>query len=182
MKKLETVLDRENRYWSYREAARQLVVQQLNDITDIDVRLSDINASALQQASLWSQNYNKTRIHHKPGWDWKVEVAKYRRRPKRVELAIWVDQTLCGLVLGRVSDQRVVASIHLLESNPAQHHLMGNIALIATRYLDAFAVILDCKETSVELPVPALIEFYMDLGFKTATTRGLKVIRLKKTL
>lgn len=175
-------LEKEQLYAQYRAAARGLVLQQITDLTDEPVTFTDINAAALQQAAKWPPLYTGSRAGHLPKWDWAKMVLHYRRRPQRVELAIWVDPTLCGLVLGRVSARRVVASIHLLEANPGTHPLTSNVAIIAGRFLEVMAAVTECTHAAIERPVPHLVEFYKELGFTNETTKGARVIRLRKSL
>lgn len=182
MQKGKSFLDKERMYWEYREDTNLVVAQEISVETSQDVRLTDINVEALHQVSIWRSQYYGALKNRTPGWDWVKEVAKFRRRPRRVELAIWSGANLCGLVIGRVSDRRVVASIHLLESNPGQNPLKGNIAAIAIRWLSTFAFTISCKEISIERPVPELIEFYRELGFSNEITRGKKIVRLKNRI
>lgn len=172
----------EQTYASYREAARDLVQPRLLELTGYNVTLTEINAAALKQAAAWRNLYTGNRKMHLPTWDWEKVLEHYRRRPRRVELAIWVTPTLCGLVLGRISDRQVMASIHFLEGNPTPHPLSHNVAAVAARYLDAIAVLAECERTAVMRPVPGLINYYKRLGFVEATTRGNRVIQLTKTL
>jgi hypothetical protein len=174
--------EKEQLYEQYRAAARDLMLQQITDLTDEPVTFTNINAAALQQAAKWPPLYAGSRAGHSPQWDWAKMVRHYRRRPRRVELAIWVDPTLCGLVLGQVSARRVVASIHLLEANPGTHPLAGSVAIIAGRFLETMAAVTECTHAAIERPVPRLVEFYKNLGFTNETTKGTRVIRLKKSL
>lgn len=174
--------EKEQLYAQYRAAARDLVLQQIGDVTDQPVTLSDINAAAIAQAQQWPTQYQGERAAHRPKWDWAKQLEHYRRRYRRVELAIWVDPTLCGLVLGRISDRRVSASIHLLEANPGTHPLKGDVAVLAARFLDAMTVVTGCTHAAIERPVPDLVEFYRELGFKNELMRGKRIIQLKKSL
>lgn len=175
-------LHKESTYATYRQVARDLIAPGLAELSASHIRLSDITQQALDQATQWSDIYTGKRKSHRPSWSWQKEVQYYRRRPRRIELAIWVDPTLCGLVLGRISSHRVVASIHLLEANPDVHPLRGNVAVIASRFLEAMAVLTGCRESAIERPVHDLVPFYKDLGFVKAETRKKCIVRLKKTL
>ena len=75
-------------------------------------------------------------------------------------------QRLCGLVLGRISRNRVYASIHYLAANPEQETpLSGVFAQLAVRYLELQAVALGCTMLSIAKPVESLVNFYGTLGF-----------------
>jgi hypothetical protein len=148
-------------------------------ITNRSVLLDDINAAAITQAKDWRQTFPGVR---QGGWDWAKLLNSFRRRPRHVELAVWVDQILCALLLGRVSDNRVVATIYFLERRPLDNPLAGSIALIATRYIETLALLLGCKQAALDSPLPDLIDFYAKLGYIGATKKGRKVIRLVKIL
>lgn len=182
MAKHESVLKQEQKYREYRDDASMMALPEIKQLIGIDIRLSDITTEAIKQALLWRKSYVGPLASHKPGWDWSKELLKFRRRPRRLELAIWVDNSLCGLVIGRVSDRRVVASIHLIEGNPAANPLAKNILTIATVWLNAFATLLSCKQTSIERPIKDLVSHYIDLGYSDVTSRGNKTIRLKRFL
>ena len=147
----------EQKYKLLREGARVLVlevVQKELPAASLLV-LTDINDAALAEAmSKWPRF-----------WDWHSVVARYRRKPRRVELAIWSSSELCGLAVGQVSPSRVVASIHYLQAAPKGHPLQGNIALIATRFLEAFGVMIGAEKVALERPESSLVDFYKGLGY-----------------
>lgn len=174
--------EKEQLYWEYREIAHLTVEKEMSEELRQNVRLTDINAEALQQVGGWRELYREERMKGTPGWNWEREVAKFRRRYRRLELAIWSNETLCGLLIGRVSDRRVVASIHLIQRKPGENPLQGHIAEIGTRWLTMFAMICSCQEISIERPVPELIDFYRDLGFTIEVKRSKKLLRLKMSL
>lgn len=182
MTKKETVLEKEKKYRSYRDDAALKSLPVIKDFIGLDVRLSDINSEALRQATLWRSAYIGKLASHKPGWDWGKEINKIRRRPRRIELAIWMSDTLCGIVIGRVSAKRVVASIHLIEASPNPTQLTGNILTIATIWLNSFAILLGCTQTAIDRPIQDLVDFYMKLGFDHVKSRGNKTLRLEKIL
>ena len=105
-----------------------------------------------------------------------------KRRPRRVEVALWYGETLCGLALGRISNNRVVATIHLVESNPAGNPLGGSVVPYLALFLEAIGVIAGCKDVSIEQPVKDLVHYYESLGFTKKVTKGSKVLRLMMPL
>ncbi|HZV65753.1 MAG TPA: hypothetical protein VFG03_12690 [Telluria sp.] len=52
--------------------------------------------------------------------------------------------------------------------------------MIATRYLEILATDLNCPEASLELPHPALINYFKRLGYEKEVKKGSRVVRLKK--
>jgi hypothetical protein len=122
-----------------------------------------------------------------PGWLWAKEVTRARRRPRRVEAAVYAERTdgpavLCGLILGRVSNSRVVASIHLLSRAPEPNPLKGRVAKIAVRYLEFCAAAFGCTIASLQRPVPELIGFYKELGFQREVKKKGRIERLERDL
>ena len=55
-----------------------------------------------------------------------------------------------------------------------------DIGQIAVSYLDALSDIIVCKETSIEKPAPALIDYYIKMGFTKIVTKAQVVVRLKR--
>jgi len=177
-------IEAELKYQQARREVMDLLEQEIAQLIGVDgLRLSDIDEDALVAADAWRELYAIVgREFHMPAWSWRKALRKFRRRPRRVELAIWAEGQLCGLALGRVSDRCIVSTIHLLEGNPADTPLDGKIIAIATRFLDLFALGLGCRDASIESPVPELIERYKQQGFVKEVTKGKKVLRLKKSI
>lgn len=162
--------DSADTYILLRQQARDLLQSYILAIAPPETVLTDINDEALDQADRWG------------GFSWGYIARKFRRRPRRMELAIWFKGELCGIACGRVSNRRVVASIHYLEGNPRAHPLKGLIAPIATRFLDTVGILLGCSETSIQNPVAELVDFYKYLGYVKENTKGKKLMRLNKKL
>lgn len=174
----------EIRYRLLRKQAYLLAEQSLKTL-DQGIRLSEITGPAIQAAKQWkreeSDQSSKRRLAY---WDWQDSLARFRRRPRRVELAIWHGQTmLCGLALGRTSNRRVVATIHLLERDPSPTNpLIGLVAPIALRFLDTYARLLGCSEIAINDPFPEVVDYYKSLGLDRVVTKGKKVISMHQKL
>ncbi|MCE1186546.1 MAG: hypothetical protein LWW92_13175 [Rhodocyclales bacterium] len=184
----------EEKYRKIREFARSILLPSLQGIFGSSLSLDEITPSALAQAETWPSMYARLRAGvSQPGWVWRKELARFRKRPRRIELSIWFEGNLCGLALGRISDACVVASIHYLEGRPQNHPLSGQIALlatrylevvavaiIATRYLEVVAVAIRARHVSLESPVPGLIAHYKELGFVHEVHKKGHIARLIK--
>ncbi|MDH0342104.1 hypothetical protein [Chromobacterium haemolyticum] len=148
------------------------------------VLFTSITEETARRADKWV--YPPERSHHQPGWGWLKELKKFKRRPRRIEAAIWSldddgGQVLCGLVLGRVSNSRIIASITYLEGNPEQPNpLAGVVAQLAIRYLQIHATALHCTVLGINQPRPDLVEFYRELGFSRKIEKKGKVFRLER--
>ncbi len=171
----------EEKYRKIREFARSILLPSLQGIFGSSLSLDEITPSALAQAETWPSMYARLRAGVlQPGWVWRKELARFRKRPRRIELSIWFEGELCGMALGRISDACVVASIHYLEGRPQNHPLSGHIALLATRYLEVVAVAIRARHVSLESPVPGLIAHYKELGFVHEVHKKGRIARLIK--
>lgn len=173
----------EAKYRAARAFAMGELEPEIRDLTGQDVSLRDIDQTALDAASAWRSAYAGVgKADYLPAWDWGKEARRFKRRSRRLELAIWVGDVLCGLAIGRISDRCIVATIHLLEGNPAGNPLGGNVIPIATRYLEVLAATIGCREASIESPVPTLVERYRSAGYVKEVFKGKKIVRLKKAI
>lgn len=179
----ESLHEAENRFSQIRHMVYRQVERDIGDAISHTIRLTGISDDAAKMADQW--RYAHDRI---PGWSWSREVRKFHRRPRRVEAAIWATYNnqpprLCGLVLGRISRNRVYASIHYLATNPEQETpLSGVFAQLAVRYLELQAVALGCTMLSIAKPVESLVNFYGTLGFTHCVKKGQKIVRLERRL
>lgn len=82
------------------------------------------------------------RCHHRTpgaaGWDWDRIVQRQPRSPDNVDLAIWSGETLCGLMVGRLSKRRTRLLLEVIEGAPfVPHPLQGRVldlGLLAAEY------------------------------------------------
>lgn len=173
----------EEKYKALRSLAMSAVEDEINQLlTHVTVRLTHITSEALDLAVAWRKAYYDKRENHEPGWNWTAELNRFRSRPRRIELAIWGNDVLCGLALGRISDKKIVVTIHLIESNPTNNPLKAKIVPIAAQFIEVLGNTLGVREISIERPVNSLIDFYVNQGFKEKEMRKNKIIRLKKVL
>lgn len=122
-----------------------------------------------------------------PGWSWDRELTRARRRPRRVEAAVYAEvpgspPALCGLILGRISNSHVVASIHLLSRAPEPNPLKGQVAKVAIRYLEFCAAAFGCTVASLQRPIPELVDYYKELGFRREVKKKGRIERLERDL
>ncbi len=168
-------------YIELRKTARDIVEKTYIVSTGAAFRLTDIDSNAFAQAAAWRLTYEQTgKVDRMPGWSWQVQYFKLRYTARRVELAIWSGETLCGLTLGEISRGRLHAKILFLEGSPLFHPLKGEVAPIATRFLYLLAALAGCSEAVIDSPFPELIEYYKRLGFTTEQKRGKSIVALKQ--
>ena len=147
----------------------------------VTVRFRPIGRTDVDAADRWTFG------GYAPGWLWSRELTRARRRPRRVEAAVYAElpdhtHVLCGLILGRISNRHVVASIHLLSRAPAPNPLQGRFAKIAVRYLEFCAAAFDCTTASLQRPIPELVDFYKSLGYSRVVEKKGKIERLERDL
>jgi hypothetical protein len=141
------------------------------------VWLTRIDYAALKT---WSETWEPINKREPPngGWDWFYKrnyfYKKYSAR-LRFEVAIWNDNELCGLSLGRVTRDDHNNSIHYAEGSPrAGHPLTGNILDIILLTGTEYARLLGKKNIRLVEPVENLIKVYEKrYKFKCLKKKGL---------
>ncbi|TXN73434.1 hypothetical protein [Methylobacterium sp. WL6] len=139
-------------YQAARDLARELV--QL-DLRTPGLRLTGIGSDAIKATLRWE------RPPRLVSWDW-FKVIK-RRHGGYLELAVWHDETLCGLAYGPAGDRWL--SIERLEGNPYPHPLKGRVTDIAIAVMQTQAVAMDLPQTRISDPFEELIPHYRRRGY-----------------
>lgn len=164
-----------DRYRLLRGQARQITSGVLTAAGITNIRLTDINPPALVQASQWTNRL--------VNWDWDDLHRKLSSRPRHISLAIWIDPMLCCLLLGRVSDGRLVARIDNLERAPSVTKDQFASAIVVARiYLDTLGRLAGCRQAVLWEPFPTLIEHYKLAGFTSEIVMKGKIVGLKYDL
>ena len=106
-------------------------------------------------------------------WDWAALSAKFQNvHPKCFNAAIWHDETLCGLAVGAVNQDRFVA-LDFLEGNPdPTHPLKGQVIEIALTMAEAYKQLIGVPELRLHHVDPGLISSYTVQGFALAPDLG----------
>ena len=126
--------------------------------------LRPIDQAALAAQSQWPPPDDPDR---EIGWSWEAKCRQYRRNHMaRIELAIWNGDELCGLMLGKASEGRLVVKVNYLQgSTLSTHVLKGWITDIATRCAELFAMAIDADWVAIQEPDEDLVGHYQSLGF-----------------
>ncbi len=158
-----THIDAERRYEEFRKVAMDSVKRNLPYTDKNRISLNRIDSNALSQAGCWSNDPNR-----KVDWPWVSGYADYSRiRPKRFELALWYDSTLCSLSLGRTSYHGSRLRLDFLESRPTDCPLKGRVTPIVFSTAEVYAQIIGASELRVIDPIDDnLIEYYSSFGYK----------------
>lgn len=173
--------DAELRCAETRAVAGQAAADVLAIEEGIEVSFRQIGRADVVEADRWTFG------GYAPGWLWEKELKRARRRPRRIEAAVYAEPAgqapvLCGLILGRISNHRVVASIHLLSRAPAPNPLQGRFARIAVRYLEFCAEAFQCVTASLQRPIPELVDFYKEIGYTRVVMKKGRIERLERDL
>nr|WP_313208301.1 hypothetical protein [Stenotrophomonas geniculata] len=143
-----------------------------------EIRLTEIDGYARAEANSWLVPINEPTTTQVPGWDWKALWKDFSNKACRVDVAVWVDDSLYGLAIGRVSRRRVVATIHYLQRSPVIPQPAISLGRVATAFLVALAKELRCKEIAVDSPLEALIDYYKSFGFTSEVRKGKRIVKL----
>lgn len=172
--------DAQARFRELRATINETAGSILSQEFPFPIQVLPISEEATGIADRWE--YRDHHIEHRPGWSWAKELRRYQRKPRHIEAAFYVDdgqtRDLWGLMLGKMSDSRVVAALHYIERNPTSTRAV-QFANAALRYLELFAAAAGCAVFAVNNPHPDLVEYYKSKGLGRAHVKGKKLIRLE---
>lgn len=128
------------------------------------LRLTDINQEALSQQERWPIPVD---VGRQIGWNWRMEHSRYsQNHPDRIEVAIWHGDDLCGLMLGKVSEGKLVVKMNFIQgSTHDDHPLRGAVVAISSRCAEYYASAMGIRYVGIQDPFDELIDFYRQLGF-----------------
>lgn len=156
----------ENRYKELSTDALTTTQQELTQFMpelEGHISLTDITENALLHQERWEIAENR-----QIGWDWRVVRNNFRiNHAARIELAIWYDNELCGLMLGKASDGKLVFKINYLQGGEEGHPLENSILPIASRCAELFAASIHADWIAIQDPIDreGLINYYREQGF-----------------
>lgn len=159
---------KEHQYNGYRLAAYQIAVthaltlSQSREITEdlfAGLRITAINDAALSEL---------VRQWRKPHFAWTRICGQSRPYVKRFEAALWIDDALEGLCMGRPSHGPDNLTLHFLEQRPSPSRLKGFVADIAFDAAEAYASLLGKRRLKLKDPAAGAVPLYEALGFRFA--------------
>jgi hypothetical protein len=154
----------EAKYRTLRNTAFKVAMRDLA-ANGVHAELRSIDAAAVAHAAQWKDR--------RVAWPWHTLAAGWRRNhPNRFEVAVWRDDVLCGLMLGRPAPAAAHFSLHFLEANPDDANpLRGNVTLVTLAAARRYAITLGKTEFRLVDPLPAVVPFYCSprLGFELVT-------------
>ena len=174
--RLSPYLAAHERYDGYRDEARAAVRERafrwlLGAGRDVqDLRLTDIDDAAL---AFWEWFWRPCHpgVHYDGDFPWDAIVDQIRTTPRRLELAIWADGTLCGLCAGMASKNASHVAIRFLERFHGDNPVRGFVMPIAVAYAEAYAIVLGRRELKIRNPTEGATPSYEELGFRLVTPR-----------
>lgn len=125
------------------------------------IRLEPITAAALKTfKEVWLLHDRRV------DWNWPEEVEIWRRKcPSRLEMSVWHENHLCGLLIARTSSNRKKLYIEGIEGAPYHHPLKGSVIPICISAAETYAGMIDAMEVRVRDPDPAVESSYIELGY-----------------
>ncbi|MFA1563037.1 hypothetical protein [Aliivibrio fischeri] len=154
---------------NYQELRSAALAQTQNEFEEFEpdfvghVDLTEITEAALQSQELWDIPVNR-----QIGWDWREVRSQYRRNHMaRIELAVWHGDELCGLMIGKASDGKLVVKINYIQGGEVNNPLKGYIVPISSRCAELFAVAIEAEWIGIQDPIDDedLLNYYQELGF-----------------
>jgi len=161
-------------YNELRNKVYQKVENEFLDIFQKPVQLTHININALKA---WQKEWYPNLAHRKRFteeellWNWVNTRREMSKVPNRFELAIWSDNILCGLAIGKPSKGSAHNAIYRLQGSPIKHPLEGKIITIAIKTGTEYAKALDKKHLVLVEPLEHLVKIYQRHGFTFKTSK-----------
>jgi len=164
-----THLSAERKYKEYRAEVFKYVKEALSYSDSDDIHLKDIDFSALCQARLWEKIPER-----KVDFKWETDCQIYRKRhPDRFEIAIWHQNRLESLALGRPSFNGTRLRLELVERLAGNSILKGRAFQITELALIAYANLIGAEEIRIMQPINESVKnYYVGRGYIYVPTTG----------
>lgn len=151
---LATHFDAERRYHEIRKTALRVISGQTPATLHLEFRLVD--EKALNAAKLWKES--KQRL---VSWDWIANYGPFKfRYPKRFELALWHNNNLASLSLGRPTYYGTGMRLDFVEGNPDRREI--KVFPFAMAAITTYAEALGANEIRVMNPINEEVKSYYE--------------------
>lgn len=152
----------ERKYSEFRKVAMDSVRRRLPYADRAKITLRNIDDFALSESEKWESLRDR-----QVDWPWMTGYRHYSfSYPKRFELAIWYDNMLCSLSLGRPSYMGTRLRLEFIESRPAEHPLVGRVTPIVLSVAEVYAGLIGASQLRIIDPIDKkLIEYYSSFGY-----------------
>ncbi|QPL52366.1 hypothetical protein [Vibrio navarrensis] len=155
-----------NKYQQLRNAALAQTQDEF-ELLEPDF-VGHVDLTEITEDALLSQGEWVIPVNRQIGWDWRIVRNQYRRdHMARLELAVWHDDQLCGLMLGKASEGKLVVKINYVQGGEIDNPMKGFVVPIASRCAELFAVAIEADWVGIQDPIDEddLINYYRELGF-----------------
>ncbi|HHG3232839.1 TPA: hypothetical protein ACPVXW_004486 [Vibrio parahaemolyticus] len=136
------------------------------------VNFRNIDSLALAKAEIWEQSIER---HDDASWSWTKGFRSYAfRHPKRLDLAIWFAKAqLCGLSIGKPSNNGSKMTLDIIEAAPTSHPLKRQIVKLSIGVFETYADRIGAKQLRIMRPVNKdVISYYELYGFTAVKGSG----------
>jgi len=155
---LASHMDAEKRYSQLRKEALNATMQVLRGGDASNITLSEINVRALNASKLWKDSNIRIK-----DWDWIEGYTAFKfRYPKRFEMALWSDNQLIGLSMGRPTYQGTALRLDVVEASPSD---LGDRPAIFETVLLAYGIyarLINAKQIRIMNPVNDRVKSYYE--------------------
>lgn len=139
-------------------------VMSMPELEGLDFEIREICNDALDAQDKWEELEDAPRL---VGWAWRQLVEQFRRsHNSRLDVAIWHNNQLAGLALGKVSAGKLVVRVSYVEGAPAHTPLTGYVFPIVDAYLEQYAVALGVDEIALQDPLEEVVPYYQEFGYE----------------
>lgn len=162
----------EAKYKDIRSIAMEAVQKRLPYADRPKIKLSKIDHQALTEVNSWES------LNRSVQWPWETGYHEYSaQNPKRFELAIWHDKTLCSLSLGRPNASGSRLRLEFTEARPLENPLKGRIMPIVLSVAEVYGGLLGADEVRLIDPIDQkLVDYYSSFGYEYNDGKAEKTI------
>jgi hypothetical protein len=159
------------RYISFQIEAMATAATALSEYLPAELKVKQFRDEA---EYAWHRQWKPISDRKPPhgGWDWASLRLDYRNDPTTLAVAIWLENALLGLLLGRLNN--TAARIDYLEGTPDLNQpLRGKVILLAIEVGARYAQKAGRAELWLTEPVPAVREYAKRVfGFEYVEQQG----------
>lgn len=167
--------DAHERYGGFQDAVREMVEPIAHEMMLDEMRpVRLLRLTAIDEAALgfWDNYWRAHPSPHAEGdFPWGQIMRQIRTTPRRLDVAIWADNTLCGLCAGMAAKTKRDVAIRFLETFHGPNPLRGLIVPIAVECAAAYAQILGARRLKIRNPADGALPKYEAIGFRLVSPR-----------
>ncbi len=171
---LATHRDAEERYTAIRKAVIEELNKDFYSSNQRSLKAKLIDASALAQSERWNSSSKR-----KVDWEWVKGYSSFKfRYPKRFEMALWHNNVLASLSLGRPTYQGSKLRLDFIEGNPDRP---DGIKVFEPTFLAmvGYAQALGARELRIMNPINSDVRHYYErFGFAHITKGDYLYVKL----